>query len=80
MVLIDQFSSKTALLRESTENGSCEKTFIKKMKESLGYKATGRKIISVDDTFELQEVIRPYCKADILDSGNTFYGINSHHP
>jgi hypothetical protein len=26
MVLIDQFSSKTALLRESTKNGSCQKT------------------------------------------------------
>jgi len=26
MVLIDQFSSKTAQLRESTKNGSCKKT------------------------------------------------------
>ena len=72
MVLIDQFSSKTVLLRESTKNGSCKKTFIEKVKESLGFRATGRKVISGDDTFELREVIRPYGKADNLDSGNTF--------
>ena len=35
------------------------KTFIKKMKEALGFRATGRKIICVDDTFELREVYRP---------------------
>jgi hypothetical protein len=83
-VLIDRFSFKTALLRESAKNGSCKKnrkgafwedryhatalgrnryfgskTFIEKMKEALGYKAKGRKIISADDTFELREVITP---------------------
>jgi hypothetical protein len=42
------------------------------MKESLGFRATGRKVISGDDTFELREVIRPYGKADNLDSRNTF--------
>jgi hypothetical protein len=72
MILIDQFSSKTARLRESTENGSCKKTFIEKMKESLGFRATSRKVISGDDAFVLREVIRPYGKADTLDSGNTF--------
>jgi hypothetical protein len=90
-VLIDRFSSKTALLRESTKNGSCKKTlysdkenkwtqsiavgskaFIEKMKEALGFRATGRKIIYADDTFELREVLTPYGKANNLDSENTF--------
>ena len=48
------------------------KTFIEKMKESLGFKAKGRKIICADDAFELREVITPYGKANNLDSGNTF--------
>jgi putative transposase len=48
------------------------KTFIEKMKKALGYRATGRKIISVDDTFELREAITPFGKADTLDSGNTY--------
>jgi hypothetical protein len=42
------------------------------MKEALGFRATGRKIISADDTFELREVQMPYGKANNLDSGNTF--------
>jgi hypothetical protein len=42
------------------------------MNESLGFRATGRKVISGDDTFELRGVIRPYGKADNLDSRNTF--------
>ena len=42
------------------------------MKESLGFRATGRKIIYGDDTLELREVITPYGKAKNLDSGNTF--------
>jgi hypothetical protein len=42
------------------------------MKESLGFRAIGRKVISGDDTFELREVITPYGKANNLDSGNTF--------
>jgi hypothetical protein len=48
------------------------KTYIEKMKEALGYRATGRKIISADDTFELRETITPFGNADNLDSGNTF--------
>ena len=42
------------------------------MKESLGFKAKGRKIIHSDDTFELREVLTPYEKTNNLDSGNTF--------
>ena len=49
------------------------KTFIEKMKEALGFRATGRKIICADDTFELREVLTPYGKASNLDSGNTFF-------
>jgi len=48
------------------------KTFIEKMKEALGFGATGRKIICADDTFELREVLTRYGKANNLDSGNTF--------
>jgi hypothetical protein len=42
------------------------------MKEALGFRATGRKIICTDDTFELREELTPYSKANNLDSGNTF--------
>ena len=48
------------------------KTFIEKIKEALGFRAAGRKIICDDDTFELREVITPYGKANNLDFGNTF--------
>jgi putative transposase len=48
------------------------KTFIVAMKEALGFRAKGRKIICADDTFELRETITPYGKANDLDSGNTF--------
>jgi hypothetical protein len=36
------------------------KTFIETMKEALGFRAKGRKIICADDTFELRETITPY--------------------
>jgi putative transposase len=52
--------------------GVGSKTFIEKIKKTLGYRATGRKIISADDTFELRESIAPFGNADNLDSGNTF--------
>jgi hypothetical protein len=42
------------------------------MKESLGFRATGRKVIYGDDTFELREVIAPYGKVNKLDSRNIF--------
>jgi len=42
------------------------------MKEALGSRATGRKIICADDTFELREGQTPYGEASVLDSGNTF--------
>jgi putative transposase len=48
------------------------KTFIRKMKEVLQFRAKGRKIICADDTFELREVLTPYGKVNNLDSENTF--------
>jgi hypothetical protein len=39
------------------------------MKEGLGFRAKGRKIIRADDAFKLREVIRPYDKATDQDSG-----------
>jgi putative transposase len=48
------------------------KTFIEEMKDALGFRATGRKILCADDTFELPETITPYGKDSDLDSGNTF--------
>jgi hypothetical protein len=34
------------------------------MKEILGFRARGRKIICADDSFEVREVITPYRKVD----------------
>ena len=62
-------SGKENKWRQSSAVGS--KAFIKKMKEDLGFRATGRKIICADDTFELREVLAPYGKADNPNLGNT---------
>jgi hypothetical protein len=43
-----------------------------KMKEALGFRAKGKKVICADDTFELREMLTVYGKANILDFGNTF--------
>jgi hypothetical protein len=48
------------------------KKFIEKMKEALGFRAKGKKIIGADDTFELREVLTPYGKANNPDFENTF--------
>jgi hypothetical protein len=48
------------------------KTFIERMKGTLGFRARGRKTICADDTYELREEIRPYGKTNNLNSGNTF--------
>jgi putative transposase len=48
------------------------KTVIEKMKEALGFRARGIKIICAGDTFEPREVIAPYGKANHPDSGNTY--------
>jgi len=42
------------------------------MKESLGFRAKGRKMIGADDTYELREILTPYGRANNPDSGNTF--------
>ena len=63
-------SDKETKWTQSIAVGS--KTYIEKMKEALGYRATGRKIISADDTFELRETITPFGNADNLESVNTF--------
>jgi putative transposase len=56
------------------------KTFIEKMKDALGFRARGRRIIGADDIFELREVITPYGKENNLDSGNTFLWNQQSHP
>ena len=48
------------------------KSFVERIKESLGFRAAGRKIIGADDTFELREGQRSYGEAGYLYSGNTF--------
>ena len=48
------------------------KAFIEKVKEALGFRVKGRKIIYADGTFELREALTPYGKANYLDSGNTY--------
>jgi hypothetical protein len=55
-----------------TKYCSRKKRFIETMKEALGFRAKGRKIIYADDTFELRETITPYVKANDLNSGNIF--------
>jgi len=52
--------------------GGRSKAFIEKMKEALGFRAKGRKLICADDSFELRELLTPYGKANSQDSGNTF--------
>lgn len=47
------------------------KTFIEKIKETLGFRVKGRKVAHAHDTFELREGQKPYGKAVKLDSGNT---------
>jgi putative transposase len=47
------------------------KAFVEKIKESLRFKAKGRKIICADDTFELREGLKPYGRSDNPDFGNT---------
>jgi hypothetical protein len=42
------------------------------MKEALGFRAKGRKIMCTDEIFELWEALMPSGNADNLDSGNTF--------
>ena len=53
-------------------DGGRSKAFIEKMKEALGFRAKGRKLICADDSFELRELLTPYGKANSQDSGNTF--------
>ncbi len=48
------------------------KTFTEMIKEALGFRAIGRKIICDEDTFELREGQAPYGKANDLDPRNTF--------
>ena len=48
------------------------KPFVEKVKESLGFRAKGRKVIQDDETFELREVLTPYGKTNSLISGNMF--------
>ena len=77
-IVIEQTSGHRALLPALLNalpylTGFGSKTFIEKIKESLEYKAKGRKIIGTDDTFDLHEVLPPYGKADKLNSGNTYF-------
>ena len=48
------------------------KTFIEKIKAELGFRARGRKIIGVDDRFELREVLTPFGNAANPDSENIY--------
>ena len=52
--------------------GGRSKAFIEKMKEALGLRTKGRKVICADDSIELRELLTPYGKANSQDSGNTF--------
>jgi hypothetical protein len=45
--------------------GVGSKTFIEEMKDALGFRATGRKILCADDIFELRETVTPYGKDNV---------------
>ncbi|BBO80445.1 transposase [Desulfosarcina ovata subsp. sediminis] len=45
--------------------------YIKKIKETLGFRVRGRKIRQVGDAFELRETLRPYGSADFFEADNT---------
>ena len=47
-------------------------SFVENMKEAPGYRATGGKIICVNDSFELRQGQTSYGETSDLDSGNTF--------
>jgi putative transposase len=47
-------------------------SFIEKIKEALGFRASGRKIRRAGDSFELRETQQPYGTTNALASGNTF--------
>ena len=49
-------------------------SFIEKIKEALGFKASGRKIRRAGDSFELRESLKPYGSTNAMDPGNTFLG------
>ena len=68
-------SKLTILIKKTNGHKALQsevKRLLSSMKEALGFRAKGRKIICDDDTFELRETITPYGKANDLDSGNTF--------
>ena len=76
MVQVEKISGHKALLPDllnalSYLTGFGSRTFVETMKEALGFRAKGRKIIDADDTFELREVIAPYGKINDQESANT---------
>ena len=48
------------------------KPFIEKIKQSLGFRAIGKKIRGAGDSFELRETLTPYGTKKDLEYGNTF--------
>jgi len=58
-------SSRQNKWTESIAVGS--ESFVEKIKEALGFRAKGRKIICADDAFELSEEPAAYGKADSLE-------------
>jgi hypothetical protein len=50
------------------------------MKETLGSRIKGIKVICADDSFGLRELLTPYGKAIVRILGTRFYGINNYHP
>jgi len=49
------------------------KSFVERVKEALGYRAKGRKVLGGDDTFELREVLSPYGTVYNSEYKNTFF-------
>jgi len=69
--------------RESKWTGSIavgSKQFVEKIKQQLGFRARGRKIVETEDEFQLRETMKPYPysddfapKIDHLKVDNSYY-------
>ena len=68
-VIQDENNDREAKWSQSIAVGS--EAYIKKIKEALGFRARGRKIHQIGDSFELRETMTPYRAADSYEVDNT---------
>ena len=66
-----EYSSREKEIKWSQSIAVGSKKYLEKIKNDLGFRAKGRKIISSDDIFELREGQEPYRSANRQDLANT---------